>query len=196
MANSDVERIAIEHVMGLERVAGRQPEDVHLDRRFAYDIASPPRKIEVKAFGGSARGAALPLEDRQVQAAREDPRNFYVYVVDNVADGERAITIRVLHGDALQEMLDRATPQITYWPTFRTSDYDEIKEGLSLPRLSPQASHQLVGRHRTLTYPVDPEQRKRVTSDEPDAPHETTDQMGRTIGDSEDANSGSAEALP
>jgi len=45
---------------------------------FPYDVSSPPRMIEIKAFGGSARGAPIPLEDRQVKAAREDPENFYV----------------------------------------------------------------------------------------------------------------------
>jgi hypothetical protein len=129
MANSEVERIAIEHVIKLERAAGRQAEDVH-DRGQPYDIASPPRKIEVKAFGGSARGAPLPLEERQVKAARDDPDNYYVYVVDNVADGQKTIEVRVLHGTVLHEMLDRATPHVTYWPTFRTGEYDQIDEGI------------------------------------------------------------------
>ena len=130
MSNSEVERIAIAHVMGLERAVGRQPEDVH-NHGVAYDIASPPRKIEVKAFGGSARGAPIPLEERQVQAARDDPDNFYVYVVDNVASGQQEIAVRMLYGDPLREMLDRAVPRITYWPTFRTGDYDRIEEGLA-----------------------------------------------------------------
>jgi hypothetical protein len=69
-------------------------------------------------------------------------------VVDNVAHGEQAITVRVLHGDVLRKMLDSAPPHITYWPTFRTGDYDQIKEGLALPRFS-QPSHGLVKRHRT-----------------------------------------------
>lgn len=129
MANSEVERIAIEYVMALERAAGRQPEDVHLQGK-PYDIASPPRKIEIKAFGGSARGAAIPLEDRQFQAAREDPDNYYVYVVDNVAREQRDTEVRVLHRAALQELLDRARPHITYWPTFRTGDYDRMDEGI------------------------------------------------------------------
>lgn len=130
MINSEVERIAIEHVMGLERAADRQPEDVH-DRGLPYDIASPPRKIEVKAFGGSARGAPLPLEERQVQAARDDPDNYYVYVVDNITAGRQAIAVRVLHSTTLREMLDRAVPHVTYWPTFRTGDYDQINEGIA-----------------------------------------------------------------
>jgi hypothetical protein len=47
MSNSETERIAIEHVMRLERIAGRSPKDVRLMQR-PYDVASPPRKIEVK----------------------------------------------------------------------------------------------------------------------------------------------------
>jgi hypothetical protein len=129
MANSEVERIAIEHVIELERAAGRQAEDVH-DRGKPYDIASPPRKIEVKAFGGSARGAPLPLEERQVQAARDDPDNYYVYVVDNVARGQQAIGVRVLHGAVLHKILERAVPHVTYWPTFRTGEYDRTIEGI------------------------------------------------------------------
>jgi hypothetical protein len=56
MGNSETERTAIEYVMELERSAGRVPVDVHL-KGAPYDVSSPPRKIEVKAFGRSARGA-------------------------------------------------------------------------------------------------------------------------------------------
>jgi hypothetical protein len=128
MGNSEVERIAIEFVMDLERRAGRIPADVHLTGA-PYDVSSPPRKIEVKAFGGSARGAPVPLEERQVQAAREDPANFYLYVVDNVACADEGLMCaRVIHGDALQEMLTRTKPQVTYWPTFRVSEYDHAEQ--------------------------------------------------------------------
>jgi hypothetical protein len=128
VGNSETERIAIEHVLDLERRDGRMPEDVHL-RGHPYDISSPPRKIEVKAFGGSARGAAIPLEDRQIQAATRDPDSFYVYVVDNVARADQGLMqVRVLHGDALRELLARAKPYITYWPTFRTADYDDAEQ--------------------------------------------------------------------
>ena len=53
MANTETEHVGIEYVLELERRAGRQPEDVHL-KGVPYDVYSPPRKIEVKAFGGSA----------------------------------------------------------------------------------------------------------------------------------------------
>lgn len=130
LTNTETERLAIEYVMALERDAGRQPEDVR--RKGApFDISSPPRKIEVKSFGRSARGDVVALEDRQFKAAREDPEHFYIYVVDNVSgvDGTK-IAVRVLHGVILAELLDRAVPNITYWPTFRTADYDQISEGI------------------------------------------------------------------
>jgi hypothetical protein len=130
LTNDQVERTAIDYVMDLERRAGREPQDVHLSG-VPYDIYSPPRKIEVKAFGRSARGAQLPLEDHQVQAAKSDPQNFYVYVVDNVAAKAPAkIAVRVLHGATLSQMIDRAAPRITYWPTLRAAEYDQISEGV------------------------------------------------------------------
>src|ERR1022692_35459 len=52
VGNKAIETAAIEWVMELERTAGRQPRDT----RFAgapADILSPPRVIEVKAFGKS-----------------------------------------------------------------------------------------------------------------------------------------------
>ncbi|KAB1160983.1 DUF3883 domain-containing protein [Micromonospora sp. AMSO12t] len=128
MGNSEIERIAIEYVMELERRDGRVPEDVHLTGA-PYDVSSPPRQIEVKAFGGSARSASVPLEDRQVQAARQEPQNFYLYVVDNVARaGEGLMRVRVIHGDVLTKMLDRTRPQITYWPTLRAQEYDDAEQ--------------------------------------------------------------------
>ena len=51
--------------------------------------------------------------------------------MDNVARETKAIEVRVLHGVVLHEMLDRAVPNVTYWPTFRTDDYDRIDEGIA-----------------------------------------------------------------
>jgi hypothetical protein len=127
MTNSEIERRAIEYVLGLEREAGRIPEDVSR-RGVPYDISSPPRKIEVKASGGSARGAAIPLEGSQVAEAKSDPENFYLYVVDNVATSQ--IAVRVVHGDALAAMIERTTPRLTYWPTLRSGDYDRTDPGV------------------------------------------------------------------
>lgn len=129
MVNAKVEQIAIEHIMELERAAGRFPEDVHR-RGVPYDVDSPPRKIEVKAFSKSARGQAIPLEHSQFRAAHDDPDNYYIYVVDNVANPEQAIGVRVLHGASLRGLLDRCRPSTTYWPTFRTGEYDQTEEGI------------------------------------------------------------------
>ena len=126
MTNSETERKAIEYVMQLERDAGRTPEDVSR-KGVPYDISSPPRKIEVKASGGSARGAAVPLEGSQVEQAKSDPENFYLYVVDNVASSQ--IAVRVIHGAALAA-IERTTPRLTYWPTFRAGDYDGTDPGV------------------------------------------------------------------
>jgi Protein NO VEIN, C-terminal len=128
MANTETELAGIAYVMELERQANRQPEDVHL-KGLPYDVYSAPRKIEVKAFGGSARGAAIPLEDRQVKESRQDPANYYVYIVDNITRRDQ-IALRVLHGQLLATMLDRTAPHITYWPTLRVSDYDRVPVGL------------------------------------------------------------------
>jgi hypothetical protein len=70
--------------------------------------------------------AAIPPEDRQVKAARADPENFFVYVVDNVARADEGrMRVRVIHGDVLAEILDRSKPVLTYWPTPRVGEYDK-----------------------------------------------------------------------
>jgi hypothetical protein len=112
--------------MELERAAGRDPVDVS-KAGFRYDIDSPPRKIEVKAFGGSARGVPLPLEERQMAEAREDPDHFFLYIVDNVTSGGVEPGVRVLHGQALARLLERATASVTYWSSFRVGEYDEAE---------------------------------------------------------------------
>ena len=126
MTNTDTERLALEFVMKLERDAGRSPADVS-HRGVPYDIFSAPRKIEVKAFGRSARGEVLALEDSQVAEARQDPENFYLYVVDHVTTGDGTpMAVRVIHGALLAQMLDRTPPTISYWATLRVREYDAL----------------------------------------------------------------------
>jgi Protein NO VEIN, C-terminal len=84
--NKAIEDAAISWVMELERDAGRQPRDARY-RGAPADIESPPRIIEVKAFGKSNRGYDLWLETCQVDEARENA-DFFVYVVENVAQGD------------------------------------------------------------------------------------------------------------
>ncbi|MFE7244785.1 DUF3883 domain-containing protein [Streptomyces sp. NPDC057580] len=128
MSNSETEKGAIVHVMALERAAGRDPRDVRT-AGLPYDIDSPPRKIEVKAFSRSARTQPIPLEERQVTAALEDPEHYYVYVVDNLAqrDGQE-VGVRLLHGDTLLAMIKRTRPHVTYWPSLRAAEYDQAEQ--------------------------------------------------------------------
>lgn len=108
VGNRAIENAAIGWVMSLEAAAGRTPVDNRSNRTFPGDIASAPRIIEVKAFGRSTRGADLWLEVAQVEAGRTN-RDFYLYVVENVAQGDPAqVTLRVLHGDRLAHVLARA----------------------------------------------------------------------------------------
>ena len=64
-----------------------------------------------------------------MQEARQDPANYYLYVVDNVARAnEDLMRVRVVHGPALKNMIDRTKPQVTYWPTFRAGEYDNADQ--------------------------------------------------------------------
>jgi hypothetical protein len=107
LGNKAIEAAAIEWVMDLERAAGRQPRDSRFTGAPA-DIVSPPRVIEVKAFGKSNRGYDLWLESRQLEEARTN-QEFYLYVVENVRQGDPALfALRVLGGDRLQALLASA----------------------------------------------------------------------------------------
>ena len=57
-SNKQVEDAAIAWIMDLERKAGRSPVDTRY-RGAPADIESPPRLIEVKAFGTTNRGFEL-----------------------------------------------------------------------------------------------------------------------------------------
>jgi hypothetical protein len=63
-----IEDAAIAWVIDLERAAGREARDTR-HRGAPADIESPPRVIEVKAFGKSNRGFGL---SRHVRSKRRD----------------------------------------------------------------------------------------------------------------------------
>jgi hypothetical protein len=133
MANRDAEDLGVEYVLELERAAGREPRDTR-KTGDPVDIVSPPRLIEVKAYGGSARGQPIPLEQRQVDALHANPDNFFLYIVDGIdraRDGLGEPQVLLLHGATIAAMVDRTRPTITYWPTLRVAEYD------SAPRITP-----------------------------------------------------------
>jgi Protein NO VEIN, C-terminal len=122
--NKAVEDAAIAWVIQLERAAGREPRDTRYVATSPADIESPPRLIEVKAYGASARGQDVWLEVAQVEAARRSP-DFYVYIVENVRQGDPAeFTLKELSGDQLERLLLRAKEHHYFTVPWPTADYD------------------------------------------------------------------------
>ncbi len=124
LAGTTVEPAAVTWVMEYERRQGRQPVDRRHDRSFAADIESPPRLIEIKATATSYRGWFLPMEPVQVKHAHSDP-NFYVYAVENVGQGNPALfTVRILSGDQLRQLVEKAKKREYYEVGWPTKNYD------------------------------------------------------------------------
>ncbi len=122
--NKSVEDAAIAWVMQLERAAGREPRDTRYQATSPGDIESPPRVIEVKAYGTTCRGQDLWLEVAQVEAARRSP-DFYVYIVENVRQGDPSqFTLKKLGGDQLRRLLLRAKEHRYFTVPWPTADYD------------------------------------------------------------------------
>ena len=116
--------MAIAFVIDYERRQGRVPVDTRKVPQAVADIDSPPHTIEVKAAGGSARGQDIWLEPRQYDAAISDP-NFYVYVVDNVAQADPGqFRLHMLGGDRLARLLTKAKAQSYYLVPWPVGDYD------------------------------------------------------------------------
>jgi hypothetical protein len=131
--NKAIEDAAIAFVLDLERQAGRRPVDRRYEKTYAADIESLPRVIEVKAVGGSQRGWFLPLEVPQVNEARRNP-DFYVYIVDNVRQGDRAkLGLKVLGGERLARLLDKAKERRYFEVPVPVAEYDSApgREALS-----------------------------------------------------------------
>ena len=120
---SRAEGAAIAWVIEYERSQGRQPYDTRYKGAPA-DVERSGRIIEVKAYGTSARGQDLWLEVRQVEEARSNP-DFYVYVVECTRQGDSAsFTLKILGGERLQRLLERAKGQRYYAVPWPIADYD------------------------------------------------------------------------
>lgn len=123
IGSKPIEDAAIAWVMELERAAGRTPRDTRHAGAPA-DIESPPRLIEVKAFGKSNRGFGLWLETRQIDEARTNP-DFWVYVVENVRQGDPSLfTLKVVGGELLARLLGRAKERRYYEVPWPVAEYD------------------------------------------------------------------------
>lgn len=128
VGNKAIEDAAIRHVIELERRLGRDARDTRY-RGAAADIESANRIIEVKAVGGQLRGYGLLLEPRQVEEGLSNPK-FFVYVVENVAQGDAGkFEVRVITGEQLRRLLGRAKEHRYYEVPVPVAEY------VSLPLL-------------------------------------------------------------
>lgn len=128
-SNKEVEDAAIAWVCQREREAGRTPEDMR-GRGSPVDIVSPPRMIEVKAYGRSARGEELFMEAPQMEEAERNP-DFYLYVVEHVRQGDPAhFTLKLLSGEDLHSLLARAKEHRYFTVPWPVSHYDAIEPDL------------------------------------------------------------------
>ena len=73
----------------------------------------------------------LLMEPSQVDEARRNP-DFYIYVVENVRQGDPAMfTLRVVGGDRLKRLLSRAREYRGYSVPWPVGEYDTCPPGLS-----------------------------------------------------------------
>jgi uncharacterized protein DUF3883 len=126
IGNKKIEDAAIRFVIDRERAYGRAALDTR-HRGAAADVESEGHTIEVKAFGGwlCAQGALL-LEARQVEEARRNS-HFYVYIVENVAQGNPAhFELRVIGGDQLLALLAVAREHRYFEVPVRAAEYAKL----------------------------------------------------------------------
>ena len=128
MTNRDIESAAIAFVLAQEALEGRPGTD-RRGQGAAGDVECGERVIEVKAYGGSARGSDLWLEVRQVEEGRSNA-NFWVYVVENVRQGDpKHFRLLRIGGDDLQALLARAREKHYFEVPFPVAVYDGLTAG-------------------------------------------------------------------
>ncbi len=123
-SNRQVEDAAVAFVIDQEVLEGRSAHDTR-HRGAAGDLVSGDRVVEVKAFGTSARGQDLWLEVRQVEEARANPTHFWLYIVENLRQGDPAY-FRLLRfgGEPLARLLDRAVEHRYFTVPFPVAVHD------------------------------------------------------------------------
>jgi len=134
VSNAAIEHAAIEYVIAYETAQGRTATDTR-GMGAPADVKSDGRIIEVKAYGRSARGQDLWLEARQVAEAESNP-DFWVYVVDNVRQGDPVnFGLRLLGGDLLAKLMAKKRVQTTYILPFPVGEYDAAPSAYTSPGL-------------------------------------------------------------
>jgi hypothetical protein len=80
----------------------------------------------------TARGEFLWLETRQVDEARENP-NFYLYVVENVRQGDpEHFRLKIYGGEQLQRLLLKAKERRYYEVPVPVAEYDGAGAAISV----------------------------------------------------------------
>ncbi len=133
--SNHVEEAAIDFVIAAEAVEGRSARDARWEPGVPTDVVSDDRLIEVKAYGGSARGHDLWLEPAQVAAALAAPERFWLYVVDNVSQGDaKQFRLLRLGGDEWANMLAGRKERRYFEIPFPVGAYDAaVGDGASPP---------------------------------------------------------------
>jgi len=133
IGNRAIETVAVLWVMELERKAGRLPIDRRFDAAFPADIESGDRVIEVKASSNSQRSSGFAwLETSQVDEARRNAR-FYLYLVDNVAQGNPAeFRLKIFGGEQLARLLSRAKERKYFEVPIPVAEYDSAPDAATI----------------------------------------------------------------
>lgn len=123
VGNKAIEDAAIAFVIEFERAQGRAARDTRY-RGAAADLESEGRLIEVKAVARTMRTAGfIPLEVRQIEAAR-DNASFFVYLVENVGQGNpRKFELRIIGGALLARLVSGAKERRYYELPIPAADY-------------------------------------------------------------------------
>lgn len=131
--NRAIETAAVLWVMELERKAGRFPIDRRFDAAFPADIESGDRIIEVKASSADQRSSGFAwLETSQVEEARRNVQ-FFLYLVDNVAQGNPAeFRLKIFSGELLGRLLLRAKERKYFEVPIPVAEYDAAPDASTL----------------------------------------------------------------
>lgn len=123
IGNRAIEDAAIAYVIKHEAAQGREAVDTR-GKGAPADVESGERIVEVKAAGGTARGQDLLLETPQVAEAECNP-NFWVYLVDNVGQGDPALfRLRLFGGEQPARLIANKRPQSYFTIPLPVAEYD------------------------------------------------------------------------
>ncbi len=113
LSNKEIEDRAVKAVIDFETNNSRQAQDVRNNRR-SFDVESTERFIEIKGIERtlSEAGNWRFIQQKSVQLLLKE-KNFYIYIVDNLAKGWENAGIYVLNREETLPYL-KIAPQVSY----------------------------------------------------------------------------------